>query len=116
MSSVNLLLDLLRKKRGYLHSNMQPIRNFLIVIFFLLDFFFSIFSSRRRLTIRTLKIMQLRRTLKITWLRTSRIAKLRICGFEFKNPETSLRTCGCGLRKLKIVCGVADLTWGAQRC
>ena len=30
-------------------------------------------------------------------LRTSRIMKLRTCGCGFKNPETSLRTCGGGL-------------------
>ena len=51
-------------------------------------------------------------------LRTSRIRKLRTCGCRFKNPEKSLRTkllnvhlrtCGCGLRKLKFGCGFADL-------
>ena len=46
--------------------------------------------------------MQLRRTLKITWLRTSRITKLRICGCGFKNSETSLRTCGSGLKLLNV--------------
>ena len=30
-------------------------------------------------------------------LRTSRITKLQTCGCGFKNPETSLRTCGCRL-------------------
>ena len=34
MSSVNFLLDLLKEKKVYVHSNMQPIHNSLIVIFF----------------------------------------------------------------------------------
>ena len=42
-------------------------------------------------------------------LRISRSRKLRTCGYGFKNPVTSLRTCGCGLRKLKFGCGFADL-------
>ena len=50
-------------------------------------------------------------------LRTSRIIKLQTCGCRFKNPEAplrtrllnmQLRTCGCGLRKLKFSCKFVD--------
>ena len=91
MSIVNFQLDLLRKNQVYMHSNMQPIHNCYL--------FRCVAAS--------------------TFSTSFFVNSLPTCGSDLKNYAvadlrlqtsriTKLRTCGCGLRKLKFGCGVAN--------